>query len=102
MVPALCVAEACYIIDGRFGAGAEADFLNYLSGIEVLGPLQEEWSKIASVVRQYSGLRVGGADASLLVLAERLNTDTIITLDRRHFRAFRPQHCEFFRLLPEL
>ena len=34
-------------------------------------------------------------------LAERLNTDLIITLDRRHFSAVRPRHCPAFRLLPE-
>jgi len=42
-----------------------------------------------------------GPDASVIALAERLETDTIITLDRRHFGAVRPRHCPAFRLLPE-
>jgi hypothetical protein len=36
----------------------------------------------------------------VISLAERLNTDLVITLDRRHFGAVRPRHCRAFRLLP--
>jgi hypothetical protein len=39
-------------------------------------------------------------DASVVVLAERLRTDLIVTLDHRHFRVVRPEHFDAFRLLP--
>jgi len=35
------------------------------------------------------------------VLAERLDTDLVLTLDRRHFAAVRPAHFPALRLLPE-
>jgi hypothetical protein len=35
-----------------------------------------------------------------VALAERLGTDVVITLDRRHFENIRPRHCPAFRLLP--
>jgi len=35
----------------------------------------------------YAGLGLSLADASLVVLAERYGTKTILTLDERHFRA---------------
>ena len=50
---------------------------------------------------QYADFPLGAADASVVALAERLNTDLIVTIDRRHFGVVRPRHCEAFRLLPE-
>jgi len=37
---------------------------------------------------------------SLVALAERMDADTIVTLDVRHFSAVKPKHRESFRLLP--
>jgi uncharacterized protein len=59
------------------------------------------WLRIAELVRQYANFPLGGTDASVVALAERLNTDLRITLDRRHFSAIRPRHCAAFRLFPE-
>ena len=44
---------------------------------------------------------LGLTDASLVVLAQRLGTADIATLDERHFRAVRPlAGGDTFRLLP--
>ena len=102
VIPALCVAEATYLIQRDLGVAAEAAFLGGLEGIEVVAPDSDDWARIAGIVREYHELRVGGTDASIVALAERLDTDVIATLDHRHFRAIKPRHCEFFRLLPEL
>ena len=99
--PAFCVAEATYIIGERFGARAEQLFLNGLAAAEVEAPSAEDFVRMAALVQQYADFPLGGTDASVIALAERLNTDTIITLDRRHFAAVRPAHCDAFRLLPE-
>jgi hypothetical protein len=40
-------------------------------------------------------------DASIVILADRLDTDLIVTLDRRHFGAIRSPRGRTFRLLPE-
>jgi predicted nucleic acid-binding protein len=61
----------------------------------------QEWTRIADLVERYADLQLGGTDASVIALAERLNTDLIIPLDRRHFGAIRPRHTAAFRLLPE-
>jgi predicted nucleic acid-binding protein len=63
--------------------------------------LSAEWSRIGALVEQYGDFPLGGADASVIALTERLETDLVITLDRRHFRAVRPRHCPAFTLLPE-
>jgi uncharacterized protein len=40
-----------------------------------------------------------GRDAGIAI-AERLNITTVLTIDQRDFRLFRPKHCESFKLLP--
>jgi hypothetical protein len=66
----------------------------------VEAPAPADWLRMAGLVEQYADFPLGGADASIVALAERLGVETIITLDRRHFGAIRPRHCEAFRLLP--
>ncbi len=102
VVPVLCVAEATYLINQRMGPHFEAQFLAGLAAFEVIAPEPDDWARIAELVRQYADFPIGGTDASIVALAERLNSDTILTLDRRHFGAIRPRHCAAFRLLPDL
>lgn len=101
-IPALCVAEIVYSLGKRLGPRVEARFLAGLADFEVLAPKTEDWPRIAQLVETYEEFPLGGTDASVVALAERLDTDLIITLDRRHFTAIRPRHCDYFRLLPEV
>ena len=100
-IPALCVAEAAYLIHTYRGSLTEARFLRGLEGFDVQAPAAQDWPRIAEIVEQYADFPLGGTDASVIVLAERLRTELVITLDRRHFGAVRPKHCERLRLLPE-
>lgn len=50
--------------------------------------------------RAYGDLQIGLADASLVVLARRLGSRVLLTLDERHFRAVRPLQGGAFTLLP--
>jgi uncharacterized protein len=100
-VPALVVAEATYLVGARLGAEVEAAFLAELEHFAVEAPNASDWSRIAELVRTYRDFPLGGTDASVAVLAEKLDTDLILTLDRRHFAAIRPRHVAAFTLLPE-
>lgn len=99
-VPALVDAEATYLVGTRMGADVEAAFLAGLEQFTVEAPDSDDWRRIAELVRAYRDFPLGGADASVVALAERLNTDLILTLDRRHFGAIRPRHVAAFTLLP--
>ena len=101
VIPALVVAEVTYLVGKRLGAGVEASFLRGLAGFEVEAPTSEDWPAIAALVERYREFPLGGTDASVAVLAERLGTDTLITLDRRHFGAVRTRHRPAFQLLPD-
>ncbi len=100
IVPALVIAEATYFVGRRLGAAAEGTFLRGLGTLDVEAPSREDFQRIAELVEQYADFPLGGTDASVIALAERMNAETIITLDRRHFAAVRPKHCDAFRLLP--
>lgn len=100
VVPALVVAEATYLVGRRLGAKAEAAFLRGLCQIEVEPPRGDDWTRIAELVDEYGDLPLGGTDASVVALAERLDTATVITLDRRHFTVVRPSHRDALELLP--
>lgn len=100
VVPALVVAEATYLVGSRLGPAVEAVFLRGLSVLDVDAPLPDDWARIAELVEQYADFPLGGTDASVLALAERLGAEVVITLDRRHFGAVRPRHCEALRLVP--
>jgi uncharacterized protein len=102
VVPTLVVAEVSYFLHTRHGGIAEAGFVRRLATeIEVEAPLPAEWSIIADLVERYADFPLGATDASVAVLAERLDTDIIITLDHRHFRALRMSNGRPFRLLPD-
>lgn len=101
VIPALVVAEVTFMVGRRLGARVEAAFLKGLEGFDVQAPRPDDWSVIADFVDEYADWPLGGTDASVAALAERLDTDTVITLDRRHFGALRPRHCDALRLLPD-
>lgn len=52
------------------------------------------------IVEQYSEQAIGVTDASLVVLADRLRTRTILTLDHRHLDVLRPLAGGHFEVLP--
>lgn len=56
--------------------------------------------RMAELAERCADLGLGGTDASVVAIAERLGIDKIATLDRRHFSVVRPRHVEAFTLLP--
>lgn len=100
VIPALVVAEATYLIGSRMGAKVEARFLAGLEEFDIEAPSPKDWARIADLVRTYENFPLGGTDASVMALAERLGTEVVLTLDRRHFGSVKPRHCKAFQLLP--
>lgn len=100
VIPALAVAEVTYLVGQRLGPTAEGAFLRGLEHFDVEAPAPADWVRIAELVEEYGDFPLGGTDASVVALAERLDTDLLVTTDHRHFSAVRPRHCVAFRLLP--
>jgi predicted nucleic acid-binding protein len=55
--------------------------------------------RASTLMRRYRNVPMDFADATLIVLAENLNTANILTLDERGFRTFRYGRNKLFRLL---
>ena len=98
----LAVAEADYLILDRLGPDAEAAFLEDLSaGTFTVDCLDRAGiTEAAGIISRYRDLRLGLADASLIVLAARYATRRILTLDKRAFRAVQPLQGGAFEVLP--
>jgi predicted nucleic acid-binding protein len=88
--------------ESRLGSETEARFLDSLGNgeFELEGIDASDLRRMAELVRRYSDFPFGAADASVVAVAERLKATRVATLDRRHFRAVRPAHCDAFELLP--
>ena len=96
------IAELDYLVASRLGAWAELAVLRELTGgawdlpaIDV-----EDLGKARAVIERYADQDIGVADASNVILAERYQTRTIVTLDHRHFDVLRPLNGGRFRILP--
>jgi len=98
----LAVAEADYLILDRLGPDVELAFVDDLiNGTFVVECLtRDELDRARGVVERYRDLRLGLADASLVVLAQRHGTTRILSFDERAFRAVAPLQGGSFTVLP--
>jgi predicted nucleic acid-binding protein len=60
----------------------------------------EDYERSLFLMIQYADLRLSLVDASVIAIAERLEQDTLATLDHRHFSVVRPLHIDAFTLVP--
>lgn len=104
VVPALVLAEACHLLGTRCGARVEAEFLRSVAAGEagtVLAPTKVDLERGAELVERYASLPLGGTDAVVMAIAERLGTTQVATLDHRHFRVVQLRLPVPLVLLPE-
>lgn len=98
----LAVAEADYLILDRLGPDVELAFLEDLAeGTFLVECLDRAQLRTAmDVVARYRDLRLGIADASLVVIAEQYASRRLLTFDERAFRAVAPLQGGSFTILP--
>jgi predicted nucleic acid-binding protein len=96
------LAELDYMLLSRAGIKAEQQFLGEVADgtFELAAFTRADVSQAAGIVQRYADLRIGIADASLVVLAARYRTTRLLTLDERHFRVITPLHADAFTILP--
>ncbi len=96
------LAELDYLIQRKLGVDAELAMLGDVAGgaYQLAAIDAGDLAAARSIVGRYRDLGIGIADASVVALASRYLTNTILTLDERHFRAMRSTSGEPFRLLP--
>ncbi|MDN5854143.1 MAG: PIN domain-containing protein [Actinomycetia bacterium] len=96
------VAELDYLVVTRHGVGAGLAVLGELSGgaWELADVGIDDVKRASAIIAKYRDQEIGVADASNVVLAERIRTDVIVTLDHRHFDVLRPATGGRFTVLP--
>ncbi len=102
VVSPFVVAEIDYLVATRLGVQWELEILRELTGGAYHLATMDADDLVAAteVVERYLDLGVGITDASLVVLAERYRTRTILTLDKRHFNVLRPLNGGRFKVVP--
>ena len=102
VVSPFVIAEVDYLVETRIGIRAELAGLAELSSgsYELPALTAADLISCAALIERYSDQRVGVADASLVVLADRYQTRTICTLDRRHFSVLRTLDGQKLTLVP--
>ncbi len=97
------VAELDYVVATRHGVDNELAVLDELAGgaWHLAAFDEQELERARGVIASYKDLEIGVADASIVVLAERYRTRTIVSLDRRHFDMLRPIGGGYFEVLPQ-
>lgn len=94
------LTEATHLLGGVPG-GRQACVDFFLSGGALLVPATTASLRRASaLVKQYADLPMDYADATLVVLAEELDTNRVFTTDRRDFAVYRIKGRRRFEILP--
>lgn len=96
------LAELDYLLATRVSPQAAVELLRDVEAgaYELAWFTAEDTGSAATVIDRYADLQLGLADASVVVLADRYETDRVLTLDQRHFRALATMSGDTFTLLP--
>lgn len=96
------LAELDYLVLTEGGVDRELALLAEVAGgaYELASVSADEVGEAQQVAARHRDLALGLADASLVVLAARYQTDEVLTLDHRHFRVVAAPGGHPFRLLP--
>ncbi len=102
ILPVPAITETAYFISRNLGIQELANFVESLAEMNVIFevPTAEDYQRAAEILRKYDDANIDFVDACIVSIAERLKVTKILTVDRRHFGAFRPRHCAAFEILP--
>lgn len=104
VISPLVIAEIDYMVLDKVGVDRELDVIDDLtSGAYELPDLDiDDLRSARRLVAKHKDLKIGLTDAVNAVLADRYDTNEILTTDQRHFRAIVPLTRQFdsFRILP--
>jgi uncharacterized protein len=100
--PAPVVVEFCLLAQRRGMRDAVDLMLGSVLDLSVAAfdPDLDVCRRVRDLMQRYSDLPLEIGDATVVATAERLEQDTIATLDRRHFSVVKPLHVDFFTIVP--
>lgn len=101
-LPDIVLPELSYLILKRLNVATLVDFLRSVADgdFEVIRTTESDLERAAEILEKYNDNNLDLVDAVIVAMSERLEIIKILTIDRRHFGVFKPNHCKAFELLP--
>jgi len=102
ILPDVVLPEIAYMILRKGNYAILIDFLHsILNGdLKIEKSTPEDLARTAEILNKYADSRIDFVDCVIAAMAERLNVQRIMTIDRRHFQLLRPKHCPYFIIIP--
>jgi hypothetical protein len=101
LVSPFVLAETDYLVRSRWGVERELALLDQIKRSFEIAPFDSADLSVARrIIARYADQEIGLADASIVVLAARHRTRSVLTLDERHFRVLRTSTGKPFEILP--
>ncbi len=103
LLPDVVLPELAYLILRELDVKTLTAFLRSVANgdFELVRTTESDLERAAEILEKYEDNNIDLVDACIVAIAERLEIEKILTVDRRHFSVFKPNHCESFTLLPE-
>lgn len=102
LLPQTVLTEVAYLVGRSSGMITVSAFLRGLSEsrFRLIALNETDLMRVAEILDEYLDSRIDFVDATVMAIAERFDSATILTLDQRDFRLFRPRHCTNFEIFP--
>lgn len=95
------LTEAVYLLGPAYDRQRACLEFILQQGATLVPQSLESLARASALMSKYSDIPMDFADATLVVLAEDTGLDTVLTLDRRGFGAYRIHRQRGFRLIPD-
>ena len=102
LLPTAVLVELAYLLQSRLGHATMRSIMQRLmqQSLYMISIAPPDLLRINNLLTQYADAELDFVDATIVTLAERYQIQHIFTVDRRDFSIIRPQHCDFFEILP--
>lgn len=102
LLPTAVLVELAYLLQSRLGHFAMRQAMQMLmqQSLHLITLTPLDLMRINNLLTQYGDAELDFVDATIVTLAERYQVRQILTVDRRDFTIIRPQHCDYFEILP--
>jgi predicted nucleic acid-binding protein len=94
------LTETLYLVGPEWKAQKVALEFVLRGAFQLFPSSHASMSRVAGLMEKYRNVPMDFADATLVALAEELETDAVFTLDRRGFSVYRFGRRKAFQLLP--
>lgn len=103
LLPDVMLPELAFMILRELGYPVLTRFLQSIVQGELVieRTTMVDLARTAEILTKYADSRIDFVDSVIAAMAERLNIQHILTVDRRHFQLFRPKHCTHFVIIPQ-